>query len=152
MHGKLMRSRTDQMIGGVCGGLANYLGVDTTLVRLVFVLLVLGNGAGVLIYLLLWMVIPREDRLAGARTEETISANASEIADRARSLGDEVRGMASTPNPKAALFFGVALIGLGIVFLLENLHWLWWFRSDVLWPVLLILAGLLLIWSRLKGK
>lgn len=152
MHGKLTRSRTDQMIGGVCGGLANYLGVDTTLVRLVFVLLVLGNGAGVLIYLILWMVIPREDRLAGAGTEETISANANEIAARARSLGDEVRGMASTPNPKAALFFGVALIGLGIVFLLENLHWLWWFRSDVLWPVLLILAGLLLIWSRLKGK
>lgn len=60
--------------------------------------------------------------------------------------------MASTPNPRAALFFGVALIGLGVIFLLENLYWFWWFRSDVLWPVFLILAGLLLIWSRLKGK
>jgi phage shock protein C len=152
MQGKLMRSRTDQMVGGVCGGLANYLRVDATLVRLVFVLLALGNGAGVLIYLVLWIVIPREDRPAGAGTEETISADASEIAERARGLGDEVRGMASAPNPKAALFFGVALIGLGVIFLLENLHWLWWFRFDVLWPVMLILVGLLLIWSRLKKE
>ena len=60
--------------------------------------------------------------------------------------------MAATPNPKAALFFGVALIGLGVIFLLENLHWLWWFRFDVLWPALLILAGLLLILTRLKGE
>jgi phage shock protein C len=152
MHGKLTRSRSGQMLGGVCGGLANYLGVDATLVRLVFVLLALGNGAGVLVYLVLWMVLPREDRPAGTGAEETITANANEIADRARTLGDEVRGMADTPNPKAAMFFGAALIGLGVIFLLENLHWLWWFRMDVLWPALLILAGLLLIWSRLKGK
>jgi phage shock protein C len=152
MHGKLMRSRTDHMIGGVCGGLAKYLGVDATLVRLVFLLLALGSGGGVLIYLVLWIVIPREDMAAGAGAEETISANASEIAERARSIGEEVRGMASTPNPKAALFFGVALIGLGVIFLLENLHWLWWFRFDVLWPALLILVGLLLIWSRLKKE
>jgi phage shock protein C len=152
MQGRLMRSRTDQMIGGVCGGLANYLGVDPTLVRLVFVLLAVGGGAGVPIYFVLWIVLPREDRPAGEGREETISANASEIADRARGFGDEVRGMARTPNPRAALFFGVALIGLGVIFLLENLHWLWWFRSDLLWPVLLILAGLLLIWSRLKGR
>jgi phage shock protein C len=152
MHGKLMRSRTDHMIGGVCGGLAKYLGVDATLVRLVFLLLALGSGGGVLIYLVLWIVIPREDMAADAGAEETISANASEIAERARSIGEEVRGMASTPNPKAALFFGVALIGLGVIFLLENLHWLWWFRFDVLWPALLILVGLLLIWSRLKKE
>ena len=81
MHGKLTRSRTDHMIGGVCGGLASYLGVDPTLVRLVFVLLAMGNGAGVLIYFVLWIVVPREDRPAGAGTEETISANASEIAE-----------------------------------------------------------------------
>lgn len=152
MHRKLMRSRTDHMIGGVCGGLASYLGVDPTVVRLIFVLLAIGNGAGVLIYFVLWIVVPREDRPAGAGTEETISANASEIADRARTLGDEVRGIAATPNPRAALFFGVALIGLGVVFLLENLHWLWWFRFDVLWPGLLILAGLMLIVTRLKGE
>jgi phage shock protein C len=152
MHGKLMRSRTDHMIGGVCGGLAKYLGVDPTLVRLVFVLLAVGNGAGVLIYFVLWIIVPREDRPEGAGAEETIAANASEIAERARSLGDEVRGMTSTPNPKAALFFGVALIGLGVIFLLENLHWLWWFRFDVLWPALLILVGLLLMWSRLKKE
>ena len=57
---KLVRSQTDRMIGGVCGGLAQYLGVDSTVVRLVFaVLLIFGGGGGVL-YLILWLVMPEE--------------------------------------------------------------------------------------------
>lgn len=46
MKTRLYRSRTDRMIGGVCGGLGEYLGVDSTLVRLFFVLLGLANGFG----------------------------------------------------------------------------------------------------------
>lgn len=58
---KLYRSRTDKMIAGVCGGLGRYLGIDPTLVRLLFVLLVLlGVGSGLLIYLILMVVVPLE--------------------------------------------------------------------------------------------
>lgn len=55
---KLYRSRTDQMIGGVCGGLADYFNMDPTVIRLLFVLLAVLAGHGVLIYLILWLVIP----------------------------------------------------------------------------------------------
>ena len=56
---RLYRSRTDKMIGGVAGGLAEYFNVDPTLVRIVFVLLgVLGGG--VLAYLVMWIVVPQE--------------------------------------------------------------------------------------------
>ena len=44
MENRLVRSRTDRMVGGVCGGLARYLGVDATLVRLVFVLIAVAPG------------------------------------------------------------------------------------------------------------
>lgn len=58
---KLYRSKTDKMISGVCGGLAQYFGVDTTLVRLVFALLVFfGVGSGVLLYIILAIVVPLE--------------------------------------------------------------------------------------------
>lgn len=58
---KLTRSMTDKMIAGVCGGIAQYLGVDATLIRLVFGILVLaGILPGVLAYIVAWIVMPAE--------------------------------------------------------------------------------------------
>jgi phage shock protein C len=153
MSGKLLRSRTDSVVGGVCGGLAKYLGVDGTLVRLIFILLAVGPGVGVFIYLLLWIVLPREDRAEAAFSEQTIRANAQEIAARGRTLGQDIRLAAQTPNPKGAMWLGGTLVLCGLVLLLQNLHipWLWWLKFDVLWPSLVILAGILLIVRRTKG-
>jgi|AutmiccommuBRH21_1029487.scaffolds.fasta_scaffold01491_5 phage shock protein PspC (stress-responsive transcriptional regulator) len=66
---KLTRPRSGAMIGGVCAGLARYLGVDATLVRIAFVLIAIFAGSGVLIYLVLWAVIPREED-GGSLAEE----------------------------------------------------------------------------------
>jgi phage shock protein C len=56
---KLYLSATDRKIGGVCGGIAEYLGVDSTLVRVVWIILALIGGSGVLAYLIAWLLIPR---------------------------------------------------------------------------------------------
>jgi phage shock protein PspC (stress-responsive transcriptional regulator) len=58
---KLMRSRTDKMIGGVCGGLARYLQIDSTVVRVIFALALFFGGSGGLLYLILWFVMPVSD-------------------------------------------------------------------------------------------
>src|SRR3954447_4801810 len=57
-HPQLRRSRTDKMIGGVAGGLAEYSGIDPLLWRVGFVALAFAGGSGVLVYLLLWMLMP----------------------------------------------------------------------------------------------
>jgi phage shock protein C len=57
---KLYRSRTDQKIAGVCAGIAHYLDIDPTLVRLIWVAMVLFAGGGVLAYLIAWIVIDEE--------------------------------------------------------------------------------------------
>ena len=57
---RLYRSNTDKMIAGVCGGLARYLGVDPTIVRLVFLLLFFVGGSAIPIYLILWIITPQE--------------------------------------------------------------------------------------------
>ncbi len=59
MQDKLTRSRTDRMLGGVCSGLARYFNIDTTIVRIVFVVAVL-SGVSPLLYLVLWIVMPEE--------------------------------------------------------------------------------------------
>jgi phage shock protein C len=61
MEKKLRRSRTDKMVAGVCGGLGNYFALDSTILRLVFVLLLIFAGTGLLAYLVMWLVIPYED-------------------------------------------------------------------------------------------
>ncbi|QPC81556.1 PspC domain-containing protein [Phototrophicus methaneseepsis] len=57
---RLYRSETDRQVAGVCGGIAAYFNVDPTLVRIVFLLLLLGAGNGFLLYMVLWIVIPEE--------------------------------------------------------------------------------------------
>ena len=55
---KLSRSN-NKMIGGVCAGIADYLGLDPTIVRIVWVLLLFFAGFGILLYLILWIVMPK---------------------------------------------------------------------------------------------
>jgi phage shock protein C len=54
----LMRSSTDKKIGGVCAGVANYFDLDPTIVRVVWLLLVLCAGTGLVFYIVLWIVLP----------------------------------------------------------------------------------------------
>jgi phage shock protein PspC (stress-responsive transcriptional regulator) len=59
--GALRRSRSERWLGGVCGGLARSTGVEAWIWRLLFALLTLFGGAGALVYLLLWLLVPLED-------------------------------------------------------------------------------------------
>lgn len=55
---KLYRIPSEGMIAGICAGLGEYLDLDPTVVRLIFVLLAFGGGSGVLIYIIMWLIIP----------------------------------------------------------------------------------------------
>jgi phage shock protein C len=57
---RLYRARHDRMIGGVCGGLGTYLGIDPTIVRLLFVLFAFAGGPGIVAYLIMLIVVPEE--------------------------------------------------------------------------------------------
>ena len=57
---RLTRVEEGRMIAGVCAGLGHYLGIDTTIVRIIFALLALFAMGGVLLYLILWLIMPTE--------------------------------------------------------------------------------------------
>ncbi|MCK4927390.1 MAG: PspC domain-containing protein [Candidatus Aenigmarchaeota archaeon] len=59
---KLYRSKKDRMLAGVCGGIGEYFGIDSTLVRILWVLLTLGGGAGLILYIICAIVIPEKTR------------------------------------------------------------------------------------------
>ena len=69
---KLYRSTSDKRVAGVCGGLAEYFGMDSTLVRIIyFVVLVVPGGIGILPYIVMWIVLPKGD--AGALPSSAIT-------------------------------------------------------------------------------
>jgi phage shock protein C len=57
---KLYRSVNNKMLGGVAAGLGEYLSIDPTIVRLGFVALALMGGPGIVVYLIMWLVVPQE--------------------------------------------------------------------------------------------
>ena len=152
MNTKLWRSQTDKMIGGVCGGLAPYLGIDSTLVRIFFVLLAFANGIGLLLYFALWLLLPAEGQPSPANWEENVRAGADEIAVRAQEIGGDIQHAVSSSNPRSSLIIGGVLVVLGGLKLLQAIGfpWMGWLSFDALWPVLLIIAGIALLLRRPK--
>jgi phage shock protein PspC (stress-responsive transcriptional regulator) len=57
---RLKRSKSDKIIGGVCGGVANYLNTDPVIVRIIWVLLCFAAGLGILLYIICWIIMPLE--------------------------------------------------------------------------------------------
>lgn len=149
MGKRLYRSTTDVMIAGVCGGLGKYLGIDPVIVRLFFALGVWA-GLSILVYPILWMVIPREDR-ADADLNESIHSGSVEIEERARAFGEKLQNRQDTPNV-VNLVVGGALVLLGVNFLATTMHWhfLHWISFDLVGPALLIAAGAVLIVRRTR--
>ena len=63
----LRLSRTNEKIAGVCGGFADYLGLDATLVRILWVMLAIFGGLGVIAYIVAWIIMPEEPLVAPSR-------------------------------------------------------------------------------------
>jgi phage shock protein C len=61
---KLYRSRSNRQVAGVCGGLAQYFNLDATLIRILFVVLALLGGSGLLLYVAMWIIVPNEPSAA----------------------------------------------------------------------------------------
>lgn len=126
----LFRSPSDKLIGGVCGGLADFTGWDPALLRILWVVLTLATGGGgILAYVALLILLP-----VGTVAEGQVRAAALELNER---------------NLSRAAF---VLMGLGGVWLLANvglLPWLWggvWtVVSTAFWPVVLIGAGYVIL-------
>jgi phage shock protein C len=138
---RLMRSETDKIIAGVGGGLAAYLGINSTLVRLAFLLLVPASGIGLLLYLFLMITMPSASNV-DKRPGEVMQENLHHI-------GENIAGGAARirQHPQSQALAALALILLGGYLLLNNLGWFAWL-DGLLLPLVLIGLGAYLILRR----
>lgn len=128
---RLTRSLTDRVLGGVCGGLGSYIGLDPWWVRTLFIVLGLFTaGTGILIYLALWLILPPQ-------TMNDIPATR-----------DEERRQ--FPRPETVILIGGAVIVMGIVVLARNLGVLHGDNGDAFLPLAIIVFGLTLAIKQLR--
>ncbi len=138
MTKKLYRSRTDSMIAGVCGGLAEYFDIDASLVRVGAVLFTLAWGSGLLAYVILWLIVaqkPLESSVMESEggQKEAVKADGSNELER----------------DKGVLFVGIILTVLGVLLLMNNYISFAWLSFRRLWPLLIVFVGLMII---MKGS
>jgi phage shock protein PspC (stress-responsive transcriptional regulator) len=133
--------------------LSSFLGVNPAIVRLFFVLLCFGEGIGIYLYLLLWVIIPLDGQATTANLANVSQGRTAELTY--PSLGTDVNlaRLLSPIQTQFGLIIGSVLILLGITYLIPNLHlnWLSWLDFDLFWPILLILGGVMLLVRRTKG-
>ncbi len=166
MQTRLERSTTNKIVGGICGGIAEYLQVDATLVRVFFVVIILLTaGFAVLGYIALLFLMPMPGQpqpfvrgAAGGAPATSADPAASDPSATMPMAGDTVpvnRPAPAPEDPAAAerrrAIFGYFLVGLGAIFLLSNFGAFRLIRGDLLWPLVLVAAGVFIITQRVRS-
>ncbi|CAN5528696.1 hypothetical protein BH10BAC6_BH10BAC6_15970 [soil metagenome] len=131
MSQRVFRSTTNNMFFGVCSGLARFFDIDPVIVRVAFVLAAFADGFGLVAYILLLILMPRQPWHMTMQNPSDAAANA-----------------VSTKQHTPAFWFGIALVVVG-VFAFVN-EFLPWFGFDTLWPVILVALGGSLIYRSLR--
>lgn len=155
MAKKLYRSTTDKMLGGVAGGLAEYFDIDSTLVRVLFIVIVFLGGGGIIAYIILWIVVPQKPyelpnfNQRKSESNDSGQSNYHRTADVDESVNLNSAGSAAfeTKTSNKQIWIAIVLMVIGGLLLLDNIfpH----IDFDNYWPVILIGIGVGLL---LKAK
>jgi phage shock protein PspC (stress-responsive transcriptional regulator) len=156
---RLERSTTNRVIGGVCGGIAEYLAVDPTLVRVVFVLTAfITAGLGVLGYIVLLVLMPQPGQPAPfTSTPPPVSASGTSAPTDTGSTAPIVPATPVDPAVHAAeaerrrTAFGYLLVAVGVAFFLSNAGAFRFVQWQFLWPLVLIGIGVLFLVQRVRS-
>lgn len=144
MKDRLYRSRKKRVIGGVCAGLADYFNIDPIIVRILMVVLTIANGVGLLLYIILWIVVPEADIEEGATVKQESQPSDKEEVKNEEPLTTEGKPVTVKNSSGAGrIVFGVILIMLGFLFLLDR--YFPYFDFEDIFPVTLVLLGIALV-------
>jgi len=142
MTKRLYRSRTEKMVAGVAGGIAQYLDIDPVFVRIAFVTLIFFHGAGIIIYLISAIIIPKEDLVFGPKPIEDTEEAAEK--EKQKAAEKEKRKMSREK------IFGGILVALGVIFLADNLFMEITFEN--IFPLVLIVIGGWMVFNTFKKE
>lgn len=155
MAQKLYRSEDDKVIAGLCGGLGEFFDVDSTIIRIIFIILTIWGGVGIVLYLIGVFVVPVEsvgNRSAEEKSKKReIDPDLAEIGNKIKSAANEIKNNfdgTSKPSMKGNYLLGCLITFAGVVLLIQNFFPKYGFH--LLWPVAIIFFGLYVLSSGVK--
>lgn len=142
---RFYRSTTDKKIAGVAGGLSEYFDIDALLIRLIFIVVALAGGGGILIYIILWIITPEKPfELNQTQNQSTMDHQQEGQPDPSASAGNPSQGSYIPDKPdrknKGSIIGGLVLITLGVLFLADE--FIPRISFSDLWPVILVVIGI----------
>ena len=139
-HKQLRRIPAQGQIAGVCAGLADYFELDVTLVRIIFIILAIVTGGGMVIaYIIMAIVMPTD--------KEATEGHTSNLGEHTKDLRAELSD--PTRSGRARNYLGIGIILIGLWLLLSQLFPSWIaMRWELLWPVVLIGIGFMIALRR----
>ena len=145
---RLHRSTNESMLFGVAGGMAEYFDIDPTLVRIAWVVLAFASaGIALIAYLILAIIMPKH-----ALPHHAPNPTAEVSAESSDPEYEYDAPPAGRRWSRGRTFLGGVLIVLGVLFLLNSLGALFWWRWDIFWPVVIIAVGVAILASRMAGR
>ncbi len=136
MKKKLYRSSRGKILVGVCTGLGEYFDIDPVLIRALFIVALFSGGIGAMLYIVLWMIMPKEETILSA----TLEAEPSEQSNNDSNVFSE--------KHKGTVLTGLVLIGLGTFFLIREFFPMFSFKY--MFPVILIAIGAIIVFNALR--
>jgi len=152
MNKKLYRSSKDRMLGGVAAGLAEYFNIDSTLIRVLFVVTLFLGGTGILAYIILWIVVP-EEPIKFPGTETTGEKTETEAGSPKQENQFDAKAYYSSldkQREKRRTFAGLILLVLGLIFLADN--FIPRISIGEFWPLILVAAGAAILINARRNK
>ncbi|MBC35525.1 MAG: hypothetical protein CL663_05730 [Bacteroidetes bacterium] len=153
-HKGLYRNSTQAIVGGVAAGIADNLNTDPTLIRILFIVLAIAGGGGVLIYCILWIALPSKSSpfANNPYTEaDHLNKEGEPTVEYDQNLDSKLNEeLSKMDQNKGSLIAGIVLISVGLIFLLSRIIP----RIDFInfWPVLLLIVGVVMIIMGLKER
>lgn len=147
---RLYRSNTNKVFAGVAGGIAEYFDIDPIIVRLLFVIITIAGGSGVLIYIILWIALPPAPIKPFTFNMDAGSEPGTEAPQESNVFNESTFSNSPAKRTDGALIGGLVLITIGALFLAHRLIPTIHFGD--LWPILLVVIGGVLIYTSFHDR
>ncbi|RYZ97197.1 MAG: PspC domain-containing protein [Sphingobacteriaceae bacterium] len=163
MEKKLYRDEYRKEIAGVCAGLSDHLGMDVSILRIIFLLTAIFlHGTGLVVYVVLWIALPAKNPYlhGGPEADYTVPPsdpfnpfkNATPPNFTMPNYDKPFGNVPAKKNTKVGVILGAILIVLGIVFLLNNFNLIPDVDFDIVWPLIFVAIGVAFILSGRKKQ
>lgn len=145
MEKKLYRDEHRKMIGGVCAGIADYFGIDVTIIRIVALILLFGKGVAFLPYIVLWIVLPKRGIVFSGDFKPGVDYRVPP-----QNPFGQPFGFPPVPPKKKSnisVVIGAVLIVMGSLFLIDEFNIIPDWDFERLWPLILVAIGISIIFT-----